>query len=118
MHEGRSDHGSCAVSNYVYVSCGQTDGGRLIKYLQSIERINVDAIDDGWEELLVSSGKKLSPRSHIFMAALSCNELVILGGAGKRDDKVDGYILEIPKMRLKTVIRNTDNSNKFAALSN
>ena len=76
------------------------------------------AIADGWEELLVSNNKNLSPRSHIFMAGLSCDELVIIGGQGKAGYRGDGYILEIQKMRLKTVIKNTKESLKFAADGN
>ena len=76
----------------------------------------MNATDHGWEELLVSSGLKLSPRNEIFMAGLSCDELVIIGGEGEQGYMGDGYILDIPKMRLKTVIRNTDESMKFAVV--
>ena len=81
----------------------------------------MNAIADGWEELLVSSSKILSPRSHIFIAGLSCDELVIIGGLGQSkiyDVRGDGYILEIPKMRLKPVIRDTDENIEFVAYSN
>ena len=50
------------------------------EYLQSIERVNMNAIDNGWEILLVSSSEKLSPRAFISIAVLSCDEIVIMGG--------------------------------------
>ena len=121
MNVSRNRHGSCAVANYVYVACGYRDdySSQPIKYLQSIERINMDAIDDGWEKLLVSSSENLSPRDEIFMAALSCDELVIIGGYDRDQGYMgDGYILEIPKMRLKTVIKNTKESIKFVVVAN
>ena len=114
MNVKRSDHGSCAVANYVYVACGIMGCQPQKKYLRSIERINMNAIDDGWEELQVSSGKHLSPRSFIFMAELSCNELVIIGGKGRQGYRGDAYILDIPKDRLKTVIIQYIKSIKFA----
>ena len=113
MKERRSRHGSCAVANYVYVACGWSD-----KHLQSIERINMDAIDDGWEELLVSSSENLSPRDSIFMEAISRDELVIIGGNGKNDCRADGYILDIPKMCLKTINKNTPKFLKCVAFKN
>ena len=61
----------------------------------------MNAIDDGWEELLVSSSTNLSPRSQIFMAGLRCDELVILGGRGDHGDRGDGYILNIPECASK-----------------
>ena len=81
MKERRIRHGSCAVANYVYVACGWSD-----KHLQSIERINMDAIDDGWEELLVSCKKNFPPRTNIIMAGLSRDKLVIIGGRQKTGD--------------------------------
>ena len=74
----------------------------------------------GWEQLLVSNNKNLSPRTHVFMAGLSRDELVIIGGIVKRDKatKADGYILDIPKMHLKTVIKNTDGNICIAADEN
>ena len=46
MNVRRSFHGSCAVANYVYVACGQNDeiSDGPVKYLQSIERIDMKAI--------------------------------------------------------------------------
>ena len=52
------------------------------------------------------------------MAGLSCDELVIIGGEGEQGYVGDGYILDIPKMHLKTIIRNTDESMKFAGANN
>ena len=79
----------------------------------------MSAIDDRWEELLVSSSSDLSPRDHILMAGLSCNELVIIGGEDKQGNRGDGYILEIPKMHLKKVFRNTNERIiAFAAVAN
>ena len=75
----------------------------------------MDAIDLGWEELLVSSSENLSPRDSIFMTAISRNELVIIGGNGKNDCRSDGYILDIPKMSLKTVNKNTPKFLKCVA---
>ena len=120
MQVPRSHHGSCTVANYIYVACGRMHNsyGPPFEYLQSIERINMNAIDDGWEELLVSSNENLSPRSQIFMAGLSCDELVIIGGTGKQGLRGDAYVLDIPKMRLKTVIRSTEKSIKFAVVDN
>ena len=117
MNVSRCYHGSCAAANYVYVAGGQM-GDKPIVYLQSIERINMNAIDDGWEELPVSSSENFSPRSHVFMAGLSCNELVIIGGKEKRGNRGDGYILDIPNMHLNPVIKNTRESIKFAAFAN
>ena len=113
-------HGSCAVANYVYVACGWIDeSGDSIEFLESIERINMKAIGHGWEELLVSSSKILSPRIHILMVGLSCDELMIIGGKSINGDfRGDGYILEIPKMCLKTAIRNTNKALKFGTYSN
>ena len=119
MNVSRSNHGSCAVANYVYVACGQDyEQNFRVKYLQSIERINMNAIHRGWEELLVSSSENLSPRDSIFMAAISRNELVIIGGNGKNDCRGDGYILDIPKMCLKPIIRNTEENIKFSVVAN
>ena len=119
MNVSRSDHGSCAVANYVYVACGQNnDSGEPVKNLQSIERINMNAIDDGWEELYVSSSKNISPRDSIFMAGLGCDELVIIGGRGEKGYKGRGFILDIPKMSLIAVIKSTKASIKFAAFKN
>ena len=78
----------------------------------------MNAIGDGWEMLPVSSFKSLSPRSNILMAGLGCDELVIIGGRGIEGYSEDGYILEIPKMRFKTVIIKNDESKKFAAFKN
>ena len=114
MKVSRIGHGSCAVANYVYVACGS----HCKKFLKSIERINMNTIYDGWEELLVSSSENLSPRRFIFMAGLSCDELVIIGGRGKGRSKGDGYILEIPQMRLKTVIKSTEASITFTTSEN
>ena len=118
MNVSRYYHGSCAVANYIYVACGVMSNKSRYEYLQSIERVNMNAIDDGWEILLVSSSEKLSPRRSIFMAGLSCDKLVIFGGEGEQYFCGDGYILDIPKMRLKTIIRNTDESMKFAGANN
>ena len=52
------------------------------------------------------------------MAMLSCDELVIIGGEGEQGLRGDGYILEIPDMRLKTVIRNTEESIKLDVFAN
>ena len=76
------------------------------------------AIADGWEELLVSNNKNLSPRSHIFMAGLSCDELVIIGGHGIEGLRGDAYILNIPQMCLVTVIGDKEERIRFAALRN
>ena len=121
MNVSRSWHGSCAVANYVYTACGKNYNKKFRgKFLKSIERIDMNAIDNGWEELLVSSCKQLSRRKNILMAGLSCDELVILGGRGTGEEglKGDGYILDIPEMRLNTVIRDTKDSIKFAVVTN
>ena len=76
------------------------------------------AIDDGWEELRVFSYSKIfSPRVDVLMAGLSCDELVIIGGNEKYadSDRGDGYILDIPKMRLRTVIKNKKANIKFSS---
>ena len=53
------------------------------------------------------------------MEALSYDELVIIGGLVEEEGYLgDGYILDIPKMRLKTVIENTEESTKFAVYRN
>ena len=79
----------------------------------------MNAIDDGWEQLLVSNSENLSsPRSNIFMAGLSRDELVIIGGIVKSNKMADGYILDIPKMRLKTVLKNTYGNITIAADKN
>ena len=61
MNEARSLHGSCAASNYVYVASGTfwdfyayDEFDRPLyasKNLQSIERIDMNAIHCGWELL-------------------------------------------------------------------
>ena len=80
----------------------------------------MNTIDGGWEVLRLFSSENFSPRDFIFMAGLSCDELVILGGRGTGEEglKGDGYILDIPKMRLNTVIRDTKDSIKFAVVTN
>ena len=119
MNVRRSFHGSCAVANYVYAACGKNYNKKFRgKFLKSIERIDMNAIDNGWEELLVSSCKQLSRRKNILMAGLSCDELVIIGGERKKSYKGEIYILGIPKMRLKTVIKNTKEIIKLAAFKN
>ena len=60
----------------------------------------MNAVGEGWEELLVSLGNNLSPRASIFMAGLNCDELVIIGGQGKRGYMGDGFILDIANERL------------------
>ena len=115
MNVERSDHGSCAVENYVYVACGLSS--RYYKYLQGIERINMNAIDDGWEKIDLYYSL-LSPRSQIFMAGLSCDELVIIGGHGIEGLRGDAYILNIPQMCLVTVIGDKEERIRFAALRN
>ena len=94
MNVARSAHGSCTVANYVYVACGsykiitcpQYDNyDYCIRNLQSIERINMNDIYGGWEELHVATGENLSRRNSIFMAGLSCDELLIIGGNNSKD---------------------------------
>ena len=52
------------------------------------------------------------------MAGLGCDELLIIGGFGDQGKRGDGCIVEIPKMRLKTVIGNTDENINFHVYDN
>ena len=78
----------------------------------------MNAIRRGWEQLHVSPCKKLSPRAEILMAGLSRDELLIIGGKEENEFRGDAYILDIPRMKLQTVIRNSKTRIKFSVISN
>ena len=85
----------------------------------------MNAIDDGWENLLISPYKPLAPRSQIFMAMLSRDEPLIIGGRGKRETRRgDGITLNYPKKRtserpyFRTVIGYNKAKVRFAVCAN
>ena len=78
----------------------------------------MNAIDDGWGELLVSSSTNLSPRRSILMVGLNRDKLMIIGGEGEEGHRGDSYILDIPKMDLKTVVKSTEKSIQFNVIAN